>query len=464
MTRPLTRVLLVDPEVPENDPIVLGLEAHGYAARIVREGKSAEVQIRLWRPHIVLLELVLPDEQGADWLRRCRNVLGRAPVLVVTRHATVPLTVEVLGDGAFTLMEKPVALPDLLANMQRALAQRAAALDEPARSELEPGVETFGKLVSRAEAMRDAFRLARAAAPTDANVLIVGENGTGKELMASALHDHSLRASGPFIRLNCAAIPGELLESELFGHRRGAFTGATGDKKGLLEVAQGGSVLFDEIAEMPLSLQVKLLRVLQEREFRPVGGTTSLRADVRVICATNLDPEEAVRRGQLREDLFFRLNTIVLSLPALREREGDIPLLVVRFIVQFAERHRRPVSGIEPAALRALERHPWPGNVRELEHVIERAVILCVGSDIRLEDLPDTVRHPMTTPRTSSMPIGQSLEEIERLAIVQTLERTRGNKRAAAAMLGIHRPTLYNKLRKYGLWRAEPVTEAEEEE
>jgi DNA-binding NtrC family response regulator len=183
---------------------------------------------------------------------------------------------------------------------------------------------------------------------------------------------------------------------------------------------------------------------------------------VRVLCATNVDADDAVKRGLLREDLFFRLNTIVLSLPPLRERDGDIPLLVVRFLVQFAERHRRHVTGIEPAALRALERHAWPGNVRELEHVIERAVILCVGPDIRIDDLPDVVRHPVGLQRQATMPIGQSLEEIERLAIVQTLERTRGNKRAAAAMLGIHRPTLYNKLRRYGLWRAEPVTSADE--
>ncbi|MBA2354710.1 MAG: sigma 54-interacting transcriptional regulator, partial [Acidobacteria bacterium] len=333
----------------------------------------------------------------------------------------------------------------------------------PGRSELEPGVEGFGRLLTRSVAMRDAFRLARAAAPTDANVLIVGENGTGKELMASAVHEHSARAHAPFIRLNCAAIPSELLESELFGHRRGAFTGATADKKGLLEVADGGSVLFDEIADMSLGMQVKLLRVLQEREFRPVGGTASLRADVRLICITNVDPDEAVARGQLREDLFFRLNTIVLSLPPLREREGDIALLVSRFIGIFAERHRRILTGIEQAALRQLERHPWPGNVRELEHVIERAVILTTGPQIRVEDLPDTVRHPGTGLRTSSMPIGQSLEDLERLAIVQTLERTRGNKRAAAAILGIHRPTLYNKLRKYGLWRADPLIVGREE-
>jgi DNA-binding NtrC family response regulator len=464
VTKPLTRVLVIDPELREDDPLVMALETHGYAVRLVRAGAGAEVQLRLWRPHVVLLELVLPDECGVAWLGRCREALAQTPVLIVTRHATVALAVEALAEGAFTLIEKPAPERPLLEHLQRALAQRAAAGGEAARTEMEPGVESFGSLASRAEGMRDAFRLARAAAPTDANVLIVGENGTGKELMASALHDHSLRASHPFIRLNCAAIPGELLESELFGHRRGSFTGATADKKGLLEVAQGGSVLFDEIGEMPLSLQVKMLRVLQEREFRPVGATTSQRADVRVICATNVDPDDAVRRGVLREDLFFRLNTIVLSLPPLREREGDIPLLVVRFIVQFADRHRRHVSGIEPAALRTLERHAWPGNVRELEHVIERAVILCPGPDIRVEDLPDAVRQQPVVPRHGVMPIGQTLEEIERLAIVQTLERTRGNKRAAAAMLGIHRPTLYNKLRRYGLWRADPINGAGEEE
>ncbi len=464
MTRPLTRILIVDPEVPADAPLLVALESHGYAVRIVREGASAEVQLRLWRPHAVLLELVLPDECGLAWMRRCHAALTQSPVLVVTRHATVALAVDALGEGAFTLMEKPAAERPLLEHLQRALAQRAAGASEAARTQLEAGVESFGSLASRSEGMRDAFRLAQAAAPTDANVLIVGENGTGKELMASALHDGSLRASQPFIRINCAAIPADLLESELFGHRRGSFTGATADKKGLLEVAQGGSVLFDEIGEMPLSLQVKMLRVLQEREFRPVGGTVNQRADVRVICATNIDPDDAVRRGVLREDLFFRLNTIVLSLPPLRQREGDIPLLVVRFIVQFADRHRRQVSGIEPAALRTLERHAWPGNVRELEHVIERAVILCPGDEIRVQDLPDAVRQPASLQRHGTMPIGQSLEEIERLAIVQTLERTRGNKRAAAAMLGIHRPTLYNKLRRYGLWRADPINGPDEEE
>ena len=285
---------MVDPEIPEDDALMVALEGEGYAVRVVREGESGEVQLRLWRPHAVLLELVLPDESGLEWLRRCQADLGHAPVIVVTRHATVGRTVEILGEGAFTLLEKPVEPSALMDHLRRGLARRAASVDQGTRAELEPGSETFGALISRSQEMREAFRLARAAAPTDANILIVGENGTGKELMASAVHEHSLRASNPFIRLNCAAIPAELLESELFGHRRGAFTGAMADKKGLLEVAQGGTVLFDEIAEMPSALQVKLLRVLQEREFRPVGSTASQRADVRVLCATNLEPDEAV--------------------------------------------------------------------------------------------------------------------------------------------------------------------------
>lgn len=459
MTRLLTRVLLVDPERSDADPLLATLEEHGYNVRLASDGTAAEQQCRLWHPHLILLELQLPDTSGVEWLRRCRPLLGAVPVIILTGHATVPQTVDALTEGAFTLLETPVDEAVLIGAMQRALAQRAVSSDETTRPELEAGVETFGRLVSRAAMMRDAFRLARAAAPTDATVLIVGENGTGKELMASAVHEHSHRADAPFIRLNCAAIPSELLESELFGYRRGAFTGAIADKKGLLEGAQGGSILFDEIGEMPLPLQVKLLRVLQEREFRPVGGTTSLNADVRVICSTNADPEDAVRRGMLREDLFFRLNTIVLSLPPLREREGDVPLLAARFIAVCAVRHHRDLRGIEQAALRALERHLWPGNVRELEHVIERAVILSSGLEIRVEDLPDTVRRPGgAAHRMTAMPAGQSLEDLERLAIVQTLERTRGNKRAAAAILGIHRPTLYNKLRKYGLWRADALT------
>jgi transcriptional regulator with PAS, ATPase and Fis domain len=319
-----------------------------------------------------------------------------------------------------------------------------------------PAPQQLGRLLSRAPAMFHAFELMRTAAPTNVNVLILGENGTGKELAASAIHELSLRNERPFVKINCAAIPSELLESELFGYRRGAFTGATGDKKGLFEVAAKGSLLLDEIGEMPTHLQVKLLRVLQDREFMPVGATSSVKADFRLICATNVDPMEQVRVGKLRKDLYFRLNTIAVELPPLRERRADIPLLAHAFLAQFAERHTRPLRGFEPAAMRALERHGWPGNVRELEHVIERAVILGRGPDIVVGDLAEAVTRPSNSsvPRTAQLG-GCTLEELERIAILQTLEMTGWNKRATANMLGIHRPTLYNKLRKYQLWRRE---------
>ena len=299
------------------------------------------------------------------------------------------------------------------------------------------------------------FHTIRKVAPTDVSVLVVGENGTGKELVAAAIHDLSERRGATLIKVNCAAIPADLLESELFGHSRGAFTDAATERKGLFEMAHRGSIFLDEIAEMPPNLQAKLLRVLQEHEFRPVGSTQTLHADFRLICATNADPDEAVRQGQLREDLYFRLNTILLTVPPLRERPEDLPLLAVQFLRAFASQYGRNVEGIAPAAMRILEQHDWPGNVRELEHAIERAVILSRDTEIKPADLPAFGRTRAIKANSSGIPRGCTLEEVERLAILQTLELTGWNKRATADILGIHRPTLYNKLRKYRLWRSE---------
>jgi two-component system, NtrC family, response regulator AtoC len=282
-------------------------------------------------------------------------------------------------------------------------------------------------------------------------VLVHGENGTGKELVASAIHQLSRRASGPFIKINCAAIPSDLIESELFGHRRGAFTGAVAERVGLLELADGGSVLFDEIGEMQPALQAKLLRVLQEHEFRPVGGSRVVKADFRLICATNIDLDAALADRRLREDLYFRINTVTMRIPPLRERPEDIPLLTEHFIEKYSTQHGRPVEQCSPEAMRLLQRYRWPGNVRELEHAIERAVIVSTSTAIIPADLPQAVHDTQApTPATNfSIPPHHTLEEIERLAIIQTLERTRGNKRAAASILGVYRPTLYSKLRKY---------------
>src|SRR4029077_2933525 len=278
----------------------------------------------------------------------------------------------------------------------------------------------------------------------------------------TAIHEHSKRKSGPFIKINCAALPSELIESELFGHKRGAFTGAVSDKTGLMELADGGSLLLDEIGEMPAGLQVKLLRVLQDREFRPVGGSRVIQPNFRLICATNVNLDAALGEGKLREDLYFRINTVTLSIPALRDRTEDILLLADHFLERFSTQHQRNIRSIKPEAAKALLRYRWPGNVRELEHVIERAVIVAEGTDVTLDDLPPTIRDAERLPSQSGfvIPPHHTLEEIEKLAILQTLERTRGNKRKAASILGVYRPTLYNKLKKYNLMEPSDRTRA----
>ena len=277
-------------------------------------------------------------------------------------------------------------------------------------------------------------------------------NGTGKELVASALHYNSKRSKGPFIKINCAAIPDELIESELFGHERGPFTGALADRPGVIELADGGSLLLDEIGEMPASLQAKLLRVLQEREFTPVGGSRPIKSNFRLICATNIDLDAALADKKLRADLFFRINTFTLTIPPLRDRSTDIPVLVEHLLAKHASRHQRDVAGVATDAMQALMRHRWPGNVRELEHAIERAVLVATGREIQASDLPSTVREPVADETAlEAIPQHCTLQEIERLAILRTLEQTRWNKRATADILGLYRPTLYSKLKKYNL-------------
>jgi len=288
-------------------------------------------------------------------------------------------------------------------------------------------------------------------AGSDANILIQGENGTGKELIANGIHYNSKRAKGPFIKINCAAIPKDLIESELFGYKKGAFTGAQNDKEGLFEMAEGGSLLLDEIGEMPSYLQTKLLRVLQEREYRPIGSDRIVRVDFRLVCATNIDLDAALRDGKLREDLYFRINTITLRVPPLREKTEDIPLLCEHFLEKYRQRHQRNVKSIAPAAYHVLIRHRWPGNVRELENVIERGVLVAKGSEITVSDLPESLRTESTTTTEFVIPPHRTLAEIEKMAILQTLQRTNWNKQEAAQILGLYRPTLYSKMKKHDI-------------
>ena len=298
--------------------------------------------------------------------------------------------------------------------------------------------------------MHEVLELVESVAGSDANILIQGENGTGKELIANAIHYNSKRAKGPFIKINCAAIPKDLIESELFGYKKGAFTGAQTDKEGLFEMAEGGSLLLDEIGEMPPYLQTKLLRVLQEREYRPIGSDRIVRVDFRLICATNIDLDAALRDGKLREDLYFRINTITLRVPPLRERTEDIPLLCEHFLEKYRQRHQRNVKSIAPAAYHVLIRHRWPGNVRELENVIERGVLVVEGH----ARSPSTICPSRCAPRAATttefvIPPHRTLAEIEKMAILQTLQRTNWNKQEAAQILGLYRPTLYSKMKKH---------------
>lgn len=445
-----TRVLIVDDDKSTLEGMTLLLTNRGYLTQTAPTGASSE-QIRdCWRPQLVLMDLKLPDVDGLELLGRFKQVGSSAEIIVITGNGSVAKAVEAMKAGAYSFIEKPVDPDVLLAIMEKAV-ERSKLSDENQR--LRERLEHragFANIVSTSGKMLRLFELIRLAAPTDANILIHGESGTGKELVASAIHEHSKRASKPFVKINCAAVPSDLIESELFGHKKGAFTGAVSDKVGLVELAQGGSLLLDEIAEIPANVQVKLLRLLQEREFRPVGSSRVVQADFRLICATNgsLDPESR----KLREDLFYRINTITLEIPPLRDRPEDITPLCEHFVAKFATQHKRGVRAVGPAAREALVRHPWPGNVRELEHAVERAVIVAKGEEITTDDISEVLDQPNAPAVAAEIIPGRlTLAEIERLAILQTLERTKGNKRAAASILGIYRPTLYGKLKKYKL-------------
>jgi transcriptional regulator with PAS, ATPase and Fis domain len=333
--------------------------------------------------------------------------------------------------------------------IRRAIDQTQEKAEHRQLKEQIRGQYSFANIVGQSKKMKDLFELVESVAASDANILIQGENGTGKELIANAIHYNSTRVKGPFIKINCAAIPKDLIESELFGYKRGAFTGANTDKVGLFEMSEAGSLLLDEIGEMPPYLQTKLLRVLQEREYRPIGSDRLVHVDFRLICATNIDLEVALRDGKLREDLYFRINTITLRVPPLRERTEDIPLLCNHFMAKFNDRYQKNVRSISPAAYHLLIRNRWPGNVRELENAMERAVLVCKTSEIVPGDLPETIREEGTPTQEFTIPPHRTLAEIEKMAIVQTLQRTNWNKQEAAQILGLYRPTLYSKMKKH---------------
>src|ERR1700716_528686 len=382
------RVLVGDDEPMMSDYLRQHLSEEGYSVDTAASGAEAIDLFDTGAHHLAICDLQLPDMDGLTLLRHMKDAKPSTEVIVVTGYGSVQTAVEATKAGAFYFVEKPFDFEELLPLAEKALERRQLMAEtENMRRQLSTRSEYFN-IIGASKQMQTIYETVEAVAKSDANVLIVGESGTGKELIANAIHYNSLRARKPFIKVNCAALPKELIESELFGHTKGAFTGAHADKEGLVQHAAGGSLMLDEIAEMPVELQPKLLRVLQERSYRKIGSEKTYAVDFRLICSTNRLPADAIREGLLRDDLFYRISTITIHVPPLRERSEDIQLLTEHFLKMYAQKYDRPITGVSQAAYQRLFGHTWPGNVRELQNVIERAVLLAKGEQIEPVDLP----------------------------------------------------------------------------
>jgi DNA-binding NtrC family response regulator len=448
----VNRVLIVDDEAGSRQGLSELVGSWGFSTDVAADGAEGLSKAKEFRPHVVIADLVMPRMDGLGLLSGLEQDLDHLAVVMLTAKGSIATAVEAMKKGAFDFLTKPVDTEQLRQVLDRAL-ERSSAFEraERYRKNLrETGA--FGRMVGSSPAMVKLHDLLAKIGPSSASVLIVGESGTGKELVARTLHELSPRQKARFVAVNCAAIPETLLESEIFGHERGAFTGAEGRRQGLFELAGGGTLFLDEVAEMAPATQAKLLRVLEERSFRRLGGSEEIHVDVRVLAATNRDPVKALEEGKLREDLYYRLNVFTLELPPLRERKEDISLLVAAFIREVNERNQRSVVGIEDDALQAIRSYHWPGNLRELRNVIERSVIVAKGSRIRKEDLPPPVLSPQARSKPEAsveFPVGTTVDEAERSLILKTLDATGQNKTKAAEILGISLKTLHNKLKKY---------------
>ena len=447
------RVLIVEDDAAARMGLEQLVKSWGFIAEAAADGEEALEKVTSFRPAIVITDLVMPRMDGLVLLRALQQQGADVTTLLLTAQGTVETAVEAMKEGAYDYLTKPIDLQRLKILLDK-IVERLETMREvkSLRRQLrESG--TFGSLIGNSPEMRKIYSVVEQAAPTGASVLITGESGTGKELIAQTIHHLSPRASFPFVGINCAAIPETLLESEIFGHEKGAFTGAADRRQGCFELADRGTLFLDEIGEMTPATQVKLLRVLQERKFRRLGGRIEQSVDVRVIAATNIDPQEAVKQSKLREDLFYRLNVFSFRLPPLRERKEDLALLTQSFINEFNQRNQKSIIGVDQQTMRMIEHYAWPGNVRELRNVIERATILSPGPFIEPKHLPPSLAEepaPQHQPQVALAP-GITVEEAERRLILMTLEHTRDNKTRAAEILGISLKTLHNKLNKLRL-------------
>jgi DNA-binding NtrC family response regulator len=445
------RILVVDDEANARRALVTLLGEEGYEVREASDGAEALAALEDFSPALVLTDVRMPRMDGLTLLRRAKEAGSDAAFVMMTAFGTVEAAVEAMRMGAESYLTKPLDLNAVLVVLGKALETRH--LKQETRQLRERVAERFrvGNIIGDAPELQGVYALIQQAAPTRATVLILGESGTGKELVAQALHELSPRKARPFVKVHCAALSEGLLESELFGHERGAFTGALARKEGRFELADGGTLFLDEIGEISPAVQVKLLRVLQGREFERVGGTQTVKVDVRIVAATHRDLEAEVKAGRFREDLYYRLNVVAVTLPPLRRRKADIPALVSHFIERCNAAHGKAVKGLAPGTLEALMSHDWPGNIRELENAVERAVVLARGEELTADDLPPVLRGPRPSAGAVERLIpGATLATIEREAILRTLEMVQGSTTRAAEVLGISVRKIQYKLKEYG--------------
>jgi DNA-binding NtrC family response regulator len=455
-------VLIIDDERPVLMTLEALLKRHGYQVDTAPTATQGLKALKSKPPTLVLLDLRLPDADGLEMLDRIKTELPQVQVIILTAHDSLHNAIESIKRGAYHFISKPYAPEELLSLVEKALETQFLLREA---EELREKTERLEKRLEIAEArptpifkskpMQEIEELIEAMAPSDANVLIVGESGVGKEVIANTIHARSRRAGQPVVKLNCAAFPQTMIEGELFGYVKGAFTGAMHDFPGMIAAANGGTLFLDEISDMPADLQTRFLRVLQEREYRPLGNTQTMKADFRAIASTNRPIAQALAENRLRSDLYYRLNTFQIEVPPLRKRKEDIPPLIAQFVKQFSQQLGKPEPDISPDAFQKLLDYSWPGNVRELQNAIEYAVVLARQGLIDVKELPAEIQLPTALQQTElgTLPRSgvQSLDDVERTAILQALAECRGNKKKAAELLGIQRPTLYNKMKRYAI-------------
>jgi len=463
------RILIVDDEEVLRDVLQAVLQREGFDVVLAASGEEAlSVLDADSDVDLVILDIMLPGISGIDTLRAVRISNPLLPVIVITAFSSIDGAIEAMKHGAFHYIPKPFKNEEVVLTVNKALEQRRLSKEnERLKAELSEKY-AYSNIIGKSEVMRKVFDLVRLAAPSRSNILIAGESGTGKELVAKAIHHASPRARNAFVTVNSGSLPPELLESSLFGHMKGAFTGAIATKRGLFEVADGGSIFLDEIGNINLETQAKLLRVIQEKEFMRLGSVETIKVDVRIIAASNADLQKLMRELHFREDLFYRLNVITIQLPPLRRRREDIPLLVSHFLDKYAEENKRKVREVTPEAMRILMDHSWPGNVRELENAIERAVVLCTGDRIGPDLLPDYLRYPVDTEQPAmvvpaeGLSLKDAVSRYERAMILQSLEMANGVQKRAAELLNLKPSTLNEMMKRLGIGtRSSAVVEDE---